>query len=145
MMNTARHLALLAAALLPGAALAVAPPGGGDTVPIGLRILFVAVDRNADGKIDQGEADQFVDRLFAQADSNADGVLSLKEVTAMQATLAPGPPMPRRSRRPSGGPTATATAWSTGGRRTRPRSAISPSSMPTATVPSACPTWPAGT
>jgi Ca2+-binding EF-hand superfamily protein len=90
MMNTARHLALLAVALLPATALAAAPPGSTDAVPIGLRILFVAVDRNADGKIDQGEADQFVDRLFAQADSNADGVLSLKEVKAMQATLAPG-------------------------------------------------------
>lgn len=83
-----RNLVLMGAALAPAGALA-APAAGGD-VPLGLRLLFVAVDRNADSRIDQGEADQFVDRLFAQADANADGVLTLKEVKAMQATLAPG-------------------------------------------------------
>lgn len=80
-------LALLATAL---PSLAGATPPAGGAVPLGLRLLFVAVDRNADGRIDQGEADQFVDRLFAQADTNADGQLSLAEVKAMQAKLAPG-------------------------------------------------------
>jgi hypothetical protein len=73
---------LAAPALAEGAAKA--------PVPLGLRLLFVAVDRNADGRIDEAEADQFVDNLFAQADSNGDARLSLAEVTAMQAKLAPG-------------------------------------------------------
>lgn len=64
------------------------PPAGG--VPLGLRLLFVAVDRNADGRIDDAEADQFVDRLFAAADTNGDARVSLAEALALQEKLAPG-------------------------------------------------------
>ncbi len=91
MMRSIPLLAGLALALAGGtAALAAAPASPTPQVPIALRLFFVAVDRNADGKIDQGEADQFVDRLFAQADTNGDGVLTLAEVLGLQAKLAPG-------------------------------------------------------
>lgn len=76
--------------LLAGPAFAANPSTGGG-VPLGLRLLFVAVDRNADGRIDDAEADQFVDRMFGAADSNADGRVSLAEALALQEKLAPGP------------------------------------------------------
>ncbi|PWR25986.1 EF-hand domain-containing protein [Zavarzinia aquatilis] len=75
--------------LLATPALAANPPPGG-SVPLGLRLLFVAVDRNADGRIDDAEADQFVDRLFAAADTNGDARVSLAEALALQEKLAPG-------------------------------------------------------
>ncbi|TDP43333.1 EF-hand domain-containing protein [Zavarzinia compransoris] len=87
MMKRILAAAVLALAAGPPALAQPAPAGG---VPLGLRLLFVAVDRNADGRIDEAEADQFVDNLFAQADSNGDARLSLAEVLAQQARLAPG-------------------------------------------------------
>lgn len=83
-----RALPLLGLLIAAPAFAANPPPGGG--VPLGLRLLFVAVDRNADGRIDDAEADQFVDRLFGAADTNADGRVSLAEALAMQDKLAPG-------------------------------------------------------
>ncbi|MDD3446683.1 MAG: hypothetical protein PHS60_14840 [Zavarzinia sp.] len=78
-------------ALLPLALAAALPARAAEApVPLGLRLLFVAVDRNADGRIDSAEADQFLDRLFAQADANGDARLSLDEVLGLQARLAPG-------------------------------------------------------
>lgn len=83
-----RALPLLGLLFATPALAANPPPGGG--VPLGLRLLFVAVDRNADGRIDDAEADQFVDRLFATADTNGDARVSLAEALALQEKLAPG-------------------------------------------------------
>lgn len=83
-----RALPLLGLLLATPALAANSPPTGG--VPLGLRLLFVAVDRNADGRIDDAEADQFVDRLFATADTNGDARVSLAEALALQEKLAPG-------------------------------------------------------
>lgn len=93
-MRLLRPLALALACALPALGTHAEGTAAAGTsaanVSIGLRLLFVAVDRNADGRIESGEADLFLDNLFAQADSDGDGRLSVGEVVGLQARFAPG-------------------------------------------------------
>ena len=77
---------LFAGLALP--ALAQAPAAG--TVPIGVRLMFFALDTNGDGAIDRVEGDAFIDRLFTTLDRDGSGALTLAELEGLRANLAPG-------------------------------------------------------
>lgn len=76
---------------------AAAPPAG--AVPLGLQLMFRMVDRDSDGAVSQGEADRFVDGLFAQVDGNKDGLVSWAELNGILGSLAPQPQQRRQAKR----------------------------------------------
>jgi Ca2+-binding EF-hand superfamily protein len=66
-------MAILAALLLPAAAVAASSPIRG-------AVLFFAVDKNGDGAVDRSEADGFRAFVFDAIDTNKDGRVTGEEV-----------------------------------------------------------------
>jgi hypothetical protein len=77
MMATAA--ALIAAALAAGPAAAQSPP---QPRTFAGSVMFNLIDRNADGVVDQAEADAVAKAFFAAADEDKNGTLSASEVAA---------------------------------------------------------------
>lgn len=87
---------LAQAAAEPEAATARGPAG---SLSLGMRMLFRLVDHDGNGAISQGEADRFLDGLFAQVDGNKDGLVSWPEMLVIVKGLAPAPAQRSEARR----------------------------------------------
>lgn len=66
--------AALLAAIVPAAAAAAAPE------PVRAVVIFLAADRNGDGRVDRSEADAFREVIFDAIDTNKDGRVTPQEV-----------------------------------------------------------------